>query len=366
MSKRLWGGVITLILLIPVSAEAAILSLLPERTVVQVGEVIRLPVVIETEGEEINAIEARVKIPTGLAVMGIETGNSVLTLWVENPDFDPTTREVKFVGGTPAGFRGQALLATLLVKIEKSEDLEISFEEKSQVLLNDGQGTAAKLIREGTRFEAIEISAPKISSRTHPDETHWYSARDLEVSLEKKESAAYSLVLDDWPETIPDIVPEEVKETESFPGLPDGIHYLHFREREKDVWGAARHFRIQVDGTSPEALELKEDDEYLSWSATDKHSGLDYFELVFAPRPFNSWFGRRKESPQKISRLARFLGGVYTVTAADQAGNERRASLPIKGRPAAPIILTSVLILIILFIVFILWRFRQSSISHHL
>ncbi len=76
-------------------------------------------------------------------------GNSILTVLVEEPSV--SNGEVLFTGGIPGGYQGaDGLLAKIAFKASAVNQAEVKFSDNSQVLLNDGKGTAAILITRGT------------------------------------------------------------------------------------------------------------------------------------------------------------------------------------------------------------------------
>lgn len=108
------------------------------------GEIFLQKVLIDTEGEEINAVEVEIKYPKEeLRVENISKGNSILKLWPKEPE----AREgiINFVGGTPGGYKGKEGILVLIafrVISKKSADFNVEISDKSKVFLNDGKGTA--------------------------------------------------------------------------------------------------------------------------------------------------------------------------------------------------------------------------------
>lgn len=352
-------------LFLPLSVHAAILSLIPERTEIVRGETVRVAVVLDTEDEEVNALEITVPVPDGVAVKTIEYGNSVVSLWIEPPTVKCQSEnnicQMTFVGGMPGGFRGQGTIATIVLEIT-NDATELQFSASAQVLLNDGEGTPADIIFEGTQLTAQNESSLVVISKTHPNQDEWYQKRTAVFSWKQKEGADYSLLLDDGPQTAPDTIPEEEKVPVKILNVPDGIHYFHVREAVDGVWGLPAHFRIQVDGTAPERFTIEREGDELAWSTTDKASGVEQYTIAFAPRPLGALWSTRTTSPHQISKLTSWFGGTYTIRATDKAGNEASSTYTFSGSAAGPILITILLIIVLGAGGVFLWRLRQKKI----
>lgn len=131
-------------------AKAAILYFEPETGDYSRGDVFLVNLKIDTEGEKINAAQIELLFPEDkLEVAEISQGNSIFTLWPQNPSFSNETGKISFVGGLPLGLEGKGKILTVAFRVIFSENeknfAEINFSPDSQVLLNDGQGTKAKL-----------------------------------------------------------------------------------------------------------------------------------------------------------------------------------------------------------------------------
>lgn len=365
--KKLYviGGLLSGVLFLPWSAHAAVLSLIPERTEVVRHETMRVAVVLDTEDEEVNALEITIPVPDGVSVKTIEYGNSVVSLWIEPPTVKCQNKndacQMNFVGGMPGGFRGQGTLATIVLETA-NDATELQFSANAQILLNDGEGTPANVIFEGTKFAARNEAPLIVTSKTHQNQDEWYQKRTAQFSWKQKSGATYSMLLDDGPETVPDTIPEEEKVPVKILNVPDGIHYFHVREAVDGVWEAPAHFRIQVDGASPERFTVEREGDELAWSTTDKASGIDYYTVAFAPRPLVALWSTRAVSPHQISKLAVWFGGIYTIRAIDKAGNEISAAYTFSGSAIGPILITILLIIVLGALGMFLWRWRQKNI----
>jgi len=111
---------------------------------------------IETGGEEINTAKVELTFPQELLnVLDFSSGDSILTLWPEMPTFSNQTGKIYFVGGIPGGYLGEGVLGKIIFQAKKEGRALIQIENSSQVLLNDGLGTPAKLETGGAIFEIL-------------------------------------------------------------------------------------------------------------------------------------------------------------------------------------------------------------------
>lgn len=117
-------------------------------------------------GESINAIEGYIEFSNDvLEIKDFSTGNSILT-FIEEPMIDNEKGLILFSGIIPGGYSGRVsgdpgltnLLGKIIFYSISSGIAEIKFEDISQVLLSDGEGTPAKLITEGL---ILEVEHPK-------------------------------------------------------------------------------------------------------------------------------------------------------------------------------------------------------------
>jgi hypothetical protein len=109
--------------------------------VVQVGDVVRVAVLLNTEGKTINAVEAEVTYGTEEMVLKeIRDGDSIVNFWVEAPK-STEPGKVRLSGVTPGGITGRDLNLLTLEFETKKEGVGSVLLEHVQVLLHDGLGT---------------------------------------------------------------------------------------------------------------------------------------------------------------------------------------------------------------------------------
>lgn len=93
----------------------------------------------------VNAVQAEIKIdPNLIEIINIDYNNSVLNLWVHEPNYKSEKGAIVFAGGItrPNGFTGQEGILTLTLKAKESGEGVIEILNTS-VLKHDGSGTNA-------------------------------------------------------------------------------------------------------------------------------------------------------------------------------------------------------------------------------
>lgn len=122
---------------------AELYSTTPTRQV-YTGDTALVEVRINTEGEQLNAVEGVLHVEGGVAkISDISLGGSVLTIWPRMPvaQVMPQGIDIFFTGGVPGGFtQSDALLFKIAVTPEKSGKVVIQ-PEQIVSYKNDGRGT---------------------------------------------------------------------------------------------------------------------------------------------------------------------------------------------------------------------------------
>lgn len=181
----------------PEIGEAVKFSLSPIELIVNQETTVLLT--INTEGEEINAVELKLKfLAPDFLIKDISDANSIISLWVERPNFSNEKGEISFSGIIPGGYPGiisenyQSKEGQLLkiILIPKKVD-QLGFQiEAVKVLLNDGKGTEAKLSTSNLKFSVTqegpsilipakdedppELFTPEISQNPDVFEGKWF------------------------------------------------------------------------------------------------------------------------------------------------------------------------------------------------
>jgi len=266
------------------SAKAATLYLEPSTGEYRLGETLIEEIRIDTEGECINAVGVDLTFSQDtLEAVDFSSGNSLLTLWAKTPSINQESGLISFAGGVVGGYCGEIpgalvesnLLGRIIFKVKEADGFtleegrfgeeqpwaRIKFLDSSQVLLNDGKGTPARLTKKGV---VLPISFKEI----------------IEQPL-----------ADTWQEEIQkDTIPPE----KFSPGIT------------KD----------------PSVFEGKY---FLSFSTTDKQTGVDYYEIAEQKRIAFMALGEKVWEAALSTYLLKDQGlrSIVAVKAVDKAGNER-------------------------------------------
>jgi len=222
------------------------------------------------DNESINAIEGYLKFPSDiLEVKDFSTGNSILT-FIEEPKINKEEGLISFVGIIPGGYSGRIpgdpgqsnLLGKIIFYSISPGIAEIMFEDISQALLSDGEGTPAELINKGVTIEIQPLDD------INPIQNEWQE------------------------------------------------------ELAKD--------KIPPEDFNPEIIEI-DGKYYLAFSAKDKDSGIDHYEILEKNffTNISKLLGRVKwidsESPYLLKGQS--LSDKIEIKAIDKAGNEKIVKL---------------------------------------
>lgn len=122
------------------------------------GNIIEIGVLVNTQREMINALEANINFPEeNLELKSIEDGNSIVSLWLKRPQ-NLENNKIFFSGIIPGGFSGeQGYLFTLIFVAKKSGDIIITSSD-DKILLNDGQGTPTTIMKSSLALKVSTTS----------------------------------------------------------------------------------------------------------------------------------------------------------------------------------------------------------------
>ena len=361
---------------VAVSAEAAILYLLPQSQNVYKEESFIAELMIDTEAENINAADIKIIFPSNLIkVNDFGKGGSIFTLWAKEPDIQEG--EISFSAGVPGGFSGKGLIGRINFSGKEIGEVEINFKEDSKVLLNDGRGTPTELGFAEGNYNIVEKSGDLaiITSKSHPDQNKWYSQNNLNLWWDLAKGAEYSYLLSFNPSDSPDEIPDKPEgELEwmgaiEYKGLDEGIYYFSLKQKlfGKD-WSGKVTFRAMIDTTKPEEFKpeigrdpaIFEGKYFLSFATVDKMSGIDHYEII-ETRDKKQDIWKKVESPYLLEDQS--LQSKILVKAVDKAGNERisKMTLPSKPFPYWTIPVIVICLVVIGWIIFKIIREKKNK-----
>lgn len=266
-------------LLLPLTVQGAILYLSPSSGEYYQDDTFIIEARIDTEDECINTVEANLSFPSDiLEAVDFSLGDSILIFWVSPPSISQETGLISFTGGIPGGYCGKLpgdpgesnLLGKMIFKVKEIPQTltpgtaKIEFLENSQVLLNDGLGTPAKL---GIKGAALTVLSEK-----------------LEVSK------------DEWQEEIKkDITfPEQFEiKIHQDPAIFEGKYFIIFSTTDKQT--GIDHYEIKegkgewITTQSPCLLKDQSLQSIIKVKAVDKAGNERIAEHIPARKPLPYW-----------------------------------------------------------------------------
>jgi hypothetical protein len=205
----------TLLLFSACSAFAATVNLETRNTNVQTGNEFEVKLFLDSNKEDVNAIEGSVVVPSDLfTVKEIRDGDSVINFWVDRPN--ETNGVIPFSGIIPGGFNDtKGLLFSIILQPKQEGKAAIAI-NNLHVLLNDGKGTSTD-----ATSTALSIGVTGQTTGTQP---------------------VLTAIIDTEP---PEIFTPEVT---SDPTMFDGKYFLVFATQDKG--SGIDHYEVR-EGTAP-------------------------------------------------------------------------------------------------------------------
>lgn len=329
------------------TVEAATLSLSPDTGVYTTGGTFTARVVINTQGESINAAEGTLSFNnSSLAVVGISKG-SIFNLWTNEPTFSNSAGTIVFGGGSPAGYKGSAgTILTVTFRAKSAGTAKVNFQSGS-VLAADGLGTNILTAMNGGTYtltaadlvpepEVIEYVAPantpgipQITSSTHSDPQGWFKASEAKLSWTlPSDVTAMRTLLDNNSGTIPTKVYETPIQEITISDLEEGVQYFHLQFKNGNGWGRVAHYRLAVDNSPPtkfsidlpEVPDLSNPEQTFLLNVEDKVSGIDHYVVQIDGGETYKYVD---ETGSSTITLPPLLPGSHSliIEAVDRAGN---------------------------------------------
>ncbi len=275
------------------SQNPASLSVSPTSGTFAVGSTFTISLFLNTNGEEVNAIEADLEFPPNkLQVVSPSTGKSLIGIWVTQPTYNNRTGSIKFQGAIPSpGINtSQGLISQITFRATGVGTAVLKFKDGSRVLLNDGKGT--NILGQTTNGVYSLIlpppAGPTVVSQTHPDQEKWYPSRSVSLEWDAEEGIqGYSYSLSDEPVDSPENISEGTRSNVGYKNISDGIHYFHIKKLRNGVWGGTTHFGVKIDSTPPAEFPIEISPAAvtttmkpaINFKTTDNLSGIDHYEL---------------------------------------------------------------------------------------
>ncbi len=325
---------------------------LPQQGSYAVGETFVVPVHVSTEaGESINAVQGTLTYPTDkLQVLSLDK-EGIIDFWIADPVFSNTNGTVSFEGiAHNPGFTGQnGRTLSIRFKVLTAGTASLAF-ESAAVFANDGKATNVLTDATGVSMTLIGLAsaapapvtsaapsetpkngpvAGEISSPTHPDPTQWYASKDVRLAWTNPRGAtAVRVTADRLPSSVPTSLYEPPISSKNL-SLDDGVWYFHVQARGAKGWGPVSHFKIQIDTTPPDPMNIlfphgsttADPRPVALFNTTDDLSGIDFYTVtVNGGSTFRLNTTEVKSNPYALP--AQDPGdGKMLVVAHDKAGN---------------------------------------------
>lgn len=344
-----------------------------------------VPILLDTEGSSINAIELHVTFdPNKLTVINPSSGQSIIGVWTEPPSYDNTRGTASYVGVIPNGIKtGSGLIGTITFKTKATGRASVKVRSDTNVLLNDGLGSETIVTFGRANYDIIG-KAPegvRVYSDTHPLQDHWYNNSSPILSWDKDPGVTgFSYSIDDKPSTVPDNTVTTNETSKQYEKLGDGVWYFHVKAQKSGQWGTTGTFVVHIDTTPPAVFTPRADyvlaaaalveRALITFITTDNLSGIDHYEVGVIDKS-QSVTGApafvETQSPYQVP-LSGPSGSRVIVRAVDGAGNVRDASIDV-GAP--PLALTSFIekyltwILALIILIMVITLILHYFIGHH-
>lgn len=280
----------------PKAASAATMSITPSSGEFNVGDTFQVSVIVDTEGQAINTVEASLVFPADrLQIVSPTAGTSIINIYTTPPRFDNRTGQIDVAGGMPGGVTtSKGLITTLTFRARTNGTANIRFLDNSKALLHDGQGTNVLNSTRGAVYtlQLPPPNGPVVSSETHPDQEKWYSQSTAILSWQGVEGAeGYSYEISRDPISLPDNTIDSRDTSVIYKGLGDGVHYFHIKSLREGTWGGVTHFALKVDTTPPAKFGIdvfpgprtNSERPVIEFTTTDQQSGISRYELKLVP-----------------------------------------------------------------------------------
>jgi hypothetical protein len=138
---------------LPLSGQAAQLSISSPVSEIAVDQKVTAQIYLDTQQENINALEGEITFSSNLSLQEIKDGNSVVTFWLNRPQLSAENK-IAFAGVIPGGYQGQGFVFSVIFQVKKDGPGSLSVSQ-GKILLNDGQGTAAKFTAQNLTWQFV-------------------------------------------------------------------------------------------------------------------------------------------------------------------------------------------------------------------
>lgn len=243
-------GLISLLFVIglalPVTIDAATLYLSPSSGSYNVGQTFQVSVLVSSPGQPVNAYSGTISFTQqNLAVVSLPQTDSIVSFWVQQPNFLNTTGQIIFEGVTfDPGFQGSSgRILTISFRAKAAGSVILSF-TKSAVLAHDGKGTDILTSASGAQYnirvaevepsdlppepeaELLDTDPPEPFEVVVEDDRFIFETTDKGSGLDR-----YEIILNE--ELYDTVSPEDVPPYQCSPPLFPGEYSLEVKAFDK-------------------------------------------------------------------------------------------------------------------------------------
>jgi hypothetical protein len=281
-------------LCLPRISEAARLYITPASGVFPVGETFSVKVGVDTQGEEINALDLKLFFPADkLQLVSPNTAVSLIDIWASQPKYNNLAGSISLQGGVPNGVTTSgALITELTFRVRSTGQAMLTFSNESAIFLNDGRATPVKVDYQNSLINLVlpPPEGPLVTSGTH-QEGEWSRSTDAAFEWLNTDSEGYSFILDQNPVTIPDNTVDSLETGAFYRGISEGVNFFHIKSLRAGVWGGSSHFEVKVDSKPPASFDIEvfpsartsATQPTFVFATSDAHSALSHYELNIIP-----------------------------------------------------------------------------------
>jgi hypothetical protein len=300
---------------------AADFSFVPSGGTLSANQEFTVQIKIDTAGLAINAAQGVLTYSENLQVKSISKEGSVFNFWLQEPT--ASNQKIEFIGGTPNGVAGSALLALKVVFIGKAIGQgDIVFTDGA-ITAADGTGsnivdklngakfiigtkgstsqreslpenetipTPVPIVRAPVQAKGIP-STPVLTVPLYPSAEKWHNnVAPFAVLWELPEDiTGISTTINTDPKYTAPAKSEGLFRSKTFPAIEkDGEYYIHVRFQNSKGWGETAHYRIAVDTQPPLPFDVEvvtglssdNPSPRFAFSASDALSGIQHYMVT--------------------------------------------------------------------------------------
>ncbi len=387
------------------SAQAASLYFYPANKTVEVGDIVKVSVIVNTAGVAINNAEANISFPTDMLDVASISKGSVFSLWVEEPTFSNGSGSISFNGGIPTpGYTGTSgTLISITFRAKKAGTATIFF-SAGAARANDGIGTdvltgmgqASLTLVDKTTKPPSDTTKPPSDTTKPPEKpdteilsptlTSKYTINsfDLNISIYNPAEVSQKYLYKEY-------LPKELK----LENIIDNGGFTIEYDQEKQALLASAEFKLNPKETIKKTIRMQN-----VWYITERELNLiknqasEYYDKLLPSQYFPQALILKNDLDQKIDKIislqrenfnsAENLIAIYSenLLSLDKAKEDLSALKNLLDRDAPQaslfgfisgintsvatniIILLAINVILLIFILFHTWRQHKTLKNH--